>query len=273
MPCTGQLALLVVALAAVAGAADANLLLPAIPYVSVPQAGAAAVIDGRLDDACWQGAAHIQVFHPALRPETLGEADASQAGEALGTEAWLTWRPEALLVAFHCHDSRVLATPARPRDDQLYTEDVVEMFLDPIGDGRRYWEIQVSPLGQITDAVHVITAEPPPTPTGRLPADFYVRNHICSMREDLPGIVAAAAITVDGWTVEVAIPVAVLPRTAAGAGVFAPGLMRLNLVRYDWDAPLNDPKRQLHQASWSAVEQGCPHQSAGRMGWLMLEGM
>lgn len=251
-------------------AAGEPLLLPAIPYAVVPAAASPAVIDGQLGDACWLQAQRIQVDRPALRPDGLAEGDPGSAGEALHTEALLCWRPDALLIAFRCHDSQVVATAGRKHDDHLYEEDVVEVFLDPVGDGRRYWEIQVSPRGQSTDALHVLTAEPPPTPSGRLPAEFYHRNHICTVEAELPGLMVAAATTPDGWNAELAIPSAALPRTAAGATSFAPGRMRLNLVRYDWAKPASEPGRPFHQATWSAVETGCPHQSAGRMGWIEL---
>lgn len=243
---------------------------PPLPFAVVPAAATAPVIDGKLDDACWQQAVRITELRPALDAATLGEVDAAKAGEARTTEVLLTWRPEALLIGFRCHDSTVIATPGRPRDDTLYNEDVVEVFFDPLGDGHRYWEVQVSPLGQFTDALHMVTADPPPTPTGRLPADFYVRNHLFSLSENLADLSVAATATPDGWSAEIALPVAVLPRTPTGPGVFSPGLMRLNLVRYDWMAPHEQPGSHLHQASWSPVEYGCPHQSAGRMGWIKL---
>jgi len=244
--------------------------IPAISYLSVPFAATSVLVDGRLDEPVWAEAAVVRGFAPALRPGGLGLGDPATAGEAAATEARLLWRPEALLIGIRCHDTRVLASPDRRRDDTLFDEDVVEAFVDPVGDGRRYWEVQVSPRGQVADLLHVLDADPPATPGGRPPAEFWQRHHLGLLAEDLPGLSAAAVATDDGWSVELAIPAAALPRTAASPAVFAPGLLRLNLVRYDWSAARGEAGRVLRQASWSPVEHGCPHQSAARMAWIEL---
>lgn len=244
--------------------------IPALSYLSVPPAATSVLVDGRLDEAAWADAAVVRSFAPALQPGGLALGDPVSAGEAATTEARLLWRPEALYLGFICRDSRILASPERHRDESLFDEDVVEAFLDPVGDGRRYWEVQVSPRGQVADMLHLLDADPPATPGGRPPAEFWHRHHLGLLAEDLPGLAAAAVATGDGWSVELAIPAAALPRTAAGPAVFAPGLMRLNLVRYDWSAPRGEPGRVLRQASWSPVEHGCPHQSAARMAWIEL---
>lgn len=55
-------------------------------------------------------------------------------------------------VLFHCQDSDPWATLTE-RDAPLYTEETVEVFFDPVGDGESYYEFEVNPLGTLLDIV------------------------------------------------------------------------------------------------------------------------
>jgi len=55
-------------------------------------------------------------------------------------------------VRFECEDDHVVATYAN-RDDPLYKEDVVEIFLDEDGNGRFYKELELSPRNVVFDAM------------------------------------------------------------------------------------------------------------------------
>lgn len=62
------------------------------------------------------------------------------------------WHDDALVsFLFSGADDHIVATHHR-RDDPLYEQDVVELFLAPEGP-TRYYEFEVSPLGVIFDAV------------------------------------------------------------------------------------------------------------------------
>lgn len=77
--------------------------------------------------------------------------DACQAiAPRLGTRVSL-WRDEAALFAlFACEDDGIVATYS-DRDDPVWKEDAVEIFLAP-GDPSEYFEIESSPRGTIFDA-------------------------------------------------------------------------------------------------------------------------
>jgi hypothetical protein len=62
------------------------------------------------------------------------------------------WTGDALLVRFECEDDHVVATMER-RDDPIYEEDVVEVFLDLAGTGKVYYEFELSPKGVEFDAL------------------------------------------------------------------------------------------------------------------------
>lgn len=70
----------------------------------------------------------------------------------LGTRFRACWTADALLVRFECEDDHVVATMER-RDDPIYEEDVVEVFLDPMGTGKVYYEFELSPRGVEFDAL------------------------------------------------------------------------------------------------------------------------
>ncbi|PYI55482.1 carbohydrate-binding family 9-like protein [Paenibacillus flagellatus] len=62
-------------------------------------------------------------------------------------------RSEAYVhVRFECEDDHVVATYEN-RDDPIYEEDVVEIFIDTAGEGTSYREYEFSPRGVIFDAL------------------------------------------------------------------------------------------------------------------------
>lgn len=67
------------------------------------------------------------------------------------TEVRTCWTTEAWYIQFRCKDSYAISHYEN-RDDPLYEQDVVEVFIDVSGEGQRYIEIEVSPLNVIFDA-------------------------------------------------------------------------------------------------------------------------
>ncbi|MDR6553255.1 hypothetical protein J2736_004462 [Paenibacillus qinlingensis] len=62
------------------------------------------------------------------------------------------WTKEALHIRYECQDDHIVATMTS-RDDSLYEEDVVEVFIDPFGGGTTYYEFEISPRGVLFDAL------------------------------------------------------------------------------------------------------------------------
>jgi hypothetical protein len=62
-----------------------------------------------------------------------------------GTEVRVGRHQEELLILFICQDPDPSATKTK-RDDHLWEEDVVEVFIDPFGDLDCYFEFEVNPL-------------------------------------------------------------------------------------------------------------------------------
>lgn len=97
-------------------------------------------IDGRLDEPSWQGTPASAAF--------VNTVDGS-AAELRATVRTL-WDAENLYVGFDVSDT-FLRNTLEGRDAHLWEQDAVEIMVDPDGDGRNYFELQVSPTGEIFD--------------------------------------------------------------------------------------------------------------------------
>lgn len=69
----------------------------------------------------------------------------------LTTQVRTCWTRDSLFIQFVCEDDNVLAAYTQ-RDDPLYEQDVVEVFIDTVGDGTNYLEFEISPTNVIFDA-------------------------------------------------------------------------------------------------------------------------
>lgn len=85
-----------------------------------------------------------------LPPFTLADG----SGPALQqTAARLCYDAEALYARFDCHDREIWGTYTR-RDEPIYDEEVVEVFISPGPETpTRYYELEVSPNGVLLDAL------------------------------------------------------------------------------------------------------------------------
>jgi hypothetical protein len=68
------------------------------------------------------------------------------------------WAPEGLYLRWDADDPAPWATMTR-RDDHLWDEEVVEIFLDPAWAGKDYWELEISPTNVVCD-VRMVAAHP-----------------------------------------------------------------------------------------------------------------
>ena len=205
----------------------------------------APVIDGTLEEAVWGRAEPTAAF---VR---------SHNGEAapLDCRARLLWDEEALYVAFEAQDHDLLATYGQ-RDEALYTQDVVEVFIDADGDQKSYTELEVSPRGTLFDALF----------------PSYRKNLDRSKRWNLLGFKAQVALrgSLDagadrGWTAELRIPFASLADTRAPK---VGDRWHVNLFRIDVH-DLKDPEHGDYTA-WNPPLKGDFH-TLDRFGTLIFK--
>ena len=249
--------LLAAALLAIAPALRAEDAPKPLPVVSVPRLSSPPAIDGDTSDRAWAAAAVIDGLQPPLDP--VPGASALQR-----TSVRIAWDPSALYVVFECSDTDVLCSGTMRRDDDLSREDAVEVFLDPVGDGRAFFEFQVAPDGTVFDAVHLYTATPETLGDGRIRPEI-IKSDRWSMREwDLPDYEAATKRTPNGWTAELRIPAAPLLKRLNRERLDIRVALRAQFVRCDHDGPA------FFQQYWSPCIHGNPHNSPARCGTLRL---
>jgi hypothetical protein len=226
-----------------------------LPRARVPRVGDR--VGALLDGVPWERAA---VLGPLLLAD--GSAAAEQA-----TRVRALCDRRALYLRFECADRDAWGTFGQ-RNDPVYLEEAVEVFLAPGEEApRRYWEIEVSPLG-------VVFAAAIANPTGRradLAADT---TWTC------PGLeVKVGAMGADqDWWAALAIPFAALaePGTTAGPGATAgpaipaappPSRWRGNLYRIErprggrpelscWSPTLTDPADFHRPERFGHLEMG-----------------
>jgi hypothetical protein len=149
----------------------------------------------------------------------------------------------------HCTDTEIIATYTQ-RDQMLWEQDVVEAFLCPQGDRRRYYEFNFSPRGVIFDA---IINNPDLKRSKRFAFDKTWNAPNLRIAVAGKGRLYGNATDDQHWSVEAAIPFADL-------GVAAPADAEewpVNLFRIEraggknlfctW-APLPDPAPGFHQS-------------------------
>lgn len=201
--------LFLISLAAVRASAEA----PARPPVYRCQKTACApVIDGRLDDPAWQAAPEV-----SLVLATSGEPAAKR------TAARMCWDDECLYIAFDCADTDIFATMTN-RDDYIWREEVVEVFICPDCDLSRYFEINLNPLNTVFDAYIVNSGSGPSSGT-----DYGWTCKGLRTAVSVDGTVHDRTDTDRGWSAEYAIPFAALNRKTPRPEE----RWRLNLYRID----------------------------------------
>ena len=99
------------------------------------------VIEGALDDAGWQGIPWVDSFQRFMAPS---------GGTPQRTCVKAAWDDRNLYIAFRVYDADPWATKT-VRDDALWEEQVVEVYIDENDDLRNYREFEINPLGTVID--------------------------------------------------------------------------------------------------------------------------
>lgn len=183
-----------------------------IPGGAIPRLQGDIAIDGKLDDAAWQGAL-VQEIDYEIQP-----------GDNIAPPARTTVRightDDALYVSFHAMDPDPAAIRAHLRDrDAMFNDDWVGIFMDTFNDHRRGYELVVNPLGVQGDLIR---------------DESNTNNQEDASWDGLWQ--SAGQLTADGYDVEIRIPFSTL-RFPTGGGEQQWGI---SLIR-------NWPRDKRHQ--------------------------
>lgn len=189
------------------------------------------------------------------------------AGLSWGPLPWTTRfraaaRPDVLALRFDVSDERPWHTMTR-RDDRLWDEEVVEIFLDPDGHGHHYAELEISPANVVCDLVVV---RPWPDLLSE-PAWHIEGLETRVVRFQGPGAGP------DGWTATALVPWSAL-RSLPCAAALPPGAgdrWRFNLYRIKRPRGPARPDDDVVYAAWSPTGGPSFHVPAA-FGELIFEG-
>ena len=183
----------------------------------------AITIDGRIAEFTWAALPRVGRF------TDIRQADQSTAAP---TQATVAWDDRNLYVAFVCTDDHAWGT-MHQRDCRLWEQEVVEVFLDPDGDGKNYPELEVSPHNVVVDLLI-------PAAGGGVGT---------AIQWDIEGLRTAVVKQAAGWTVEIAIPWASLSEAGTSTKPNVGDRWRVGLYRIErpGGVPLANKARALRQ--------------------------
>ncbi|HEY3332695.1 MAG TPA: carbohydrate-binding family 9-like protein [Capsulimonadaceae bacterium] len=246
--------------------ADAPSSMP-LPHLAVPMATSVPAVDAPLTDPAWSTAARIDGLSLCVGPQATGV-------KPIPTQVQLAWTPNYLFVRFVCRGGDLYAPHGVTHDTPHHAGDVAELFLDPVGDAREFIEIQINPVGGVSDTLHLLTTDAISGTDGVL-LDAVISRDMWDLLEwDLRGLRSVSFPIIDGdravgWVASLAIPAAPTLKRL-GATQWRAGLtFRANFLRYD--QLLNDHgTRNAICMNWSPVVWGRPHRSPAAMGIVTL---
>lgn len=176
------------------------------------------IIDGRLDDACWQQAAPIGGF----------KVNGSGKPAANATEARIGYDDTGLVIGFVCSEAdpaSLVRTPAARDGNEVYRNDCVEVMLDPGRSQDKYVHFLVDANGTVFDRAV--------DQGGTIGNDTWSAD------------VEAAAFVGDGfWSCELRVPFSSLGLTPKAQGEWG-----VNLCRNKWKPAENSAI--AHNASFN----------------------
>lgn len=161
-----------------------------LPTYSCVRAASPPLIDGDGTDAAWAAAPYLELFDV--------EDLQRERRHSRQTRAKMLWDDAGLYFLFEMQDADVWSTMSN-RDDQIWQEEVVEIFIDPDGDGLNYAEVEVNPLNVVFD----LLLSRPWADNGR---GFNQWNPDFERAVGIDGTLNDPTDTDGGWTVEVALP-------------------------------------------------------------------
>ncbi|MBM3277069.1 MAG: carbohydrate-binding family 9-like protein [Candidatus Handelsmanbacteria bacterium] len=227
--------LLLLALAWPAGAQD-------LPLYTCWKAAHPPAIDGKGDEVVWQEASPVELVDVS-----------SLSGDRYHprrTEVRMLWDAQHFYFYFSAADPDVWST-YNQRDMQLYEEEVVEIFIDPDGDGQNYAEVELNPLNAVLD----LLLSKPWSQGGK---GYDAWNPALRSAVQVSGTLGNAADVDQGWSAEIALPWAdlVSPLADVPGGMRLPPQpgdeWRLNLYRFE-QVRQSGARNEVQASAWSPV--------------------
>lgn len=185
-------------------------------------------IDGKLDEASWNGVAWTDLFVDI-------EGD-RRPPPRFGTRAKMLWDDDWLYVAADLEEPDVWATLTE-RDAVIFRDNDFEMFIDPDGDTHAYYELEVNALGTAWDLMLV-----KPYRDGGPAINAWDIDGL-QVGVNVEGTLNRAGDRDRGWTVELALPWKILKEAATPHQPPKGGdKWRVNFSRVEWPTDIREGK-------------------------------
>ncbi|MEG2319688.1 MAG: carbohydrate-binding family 9-like protein, partial [Mucinivorans sp.] len=181
------------------------------------------VLDGDIDGAEWAKVPWTEPFR-----DIQGSRRAVEP--AYPTRAKMMWDNEYLYFAAEMVEPHIWATMTR-RDDVIYYDNDIEIFIDPDADGHHYYEFEFNAFGTEWD----LLLTQPYTRSGT----FFTGWDLKGMRTAVKhyGTINDPSDTDQRWTIEVALPIHSLLETIYFKRKIEDGEQwRINFSRVEWMA-------------------------------------
>ena len=207
--------------------------------------------DGKLDEGAWECAKWSHEFGDIEGPH--------KEQPAQRTRFKMMWDQTALYIAAEMEETDLWATYDQ-RDMVVFHENDFEVFIDPTGDRRNYFEIEVNVLGTIFDLfLHRTYREGGPADHGWNASGMRVGIHALGSIND-------PSDRDQSWTLELTIPWdnLVPPDNAMTSEVWpmiptVGDIWRVNFSRVQWDLQITDGKYAkidgLREHNWTWTPQ------------------
>jgi hypothetical protein len=219
-------------------------------------------IDGKLDEDAWKRAPWTGWF--------VDIRGAPWPKPRFGTRVKMLWDDEYLYVAAQLEEPDVWATLTK-HDSVIFRDNDFEVFLNPTGDTRNYFEFEINALNTGWDLF--------------LPRP-YKQGGKADNGWEIPGLLTAVSVggTLNapgdrdrGWSVELAFPWTAF-RERSGVGRPDPGAeWRINFSRVEWRIRVVDGQYEklpgLKEDNWVWSPQGLVDMHVPeRWGWVKFAG-
>jgi hypothetical protein len=156
------------------------------------------------------------------------------------------WDEENLYLSFLCRQDDIRAYMTE-RDSALFNENVVEVFIDPGGNGKDYLELEVNPLGTVLD---ILTPSPELTDQWQKWAEFNLDGLQVKVRVE--GKLNDPSVRDEYWVAQIAIPFRNFHNAPNNPPVIG-DKWRINFCRYDYSESLG----RCLLSSWAPLGEPC----------------
>ena len=201
-------------------------------------------IDGKLNEPSWKRAVSISDFE-----DIEGQ---NKPQPAFRTHVKMMWDSQYLYIGAVLEEPHLWGT-LKKYDDIIYRDHDFEVFIDPIGDGEQYFEIEINVLGTIMD----LFMNKPYKKGGTFDLGWNTTGLLSKVIAN--GTVNDNSDIDSSWTLEMAIPFKAISRLQRTAVPSKLNPWRINFSRVQWTIEpdgktyrkkLNENNKPISEHNW-----------------------